>query len=211
MKMTWKFSWARLTKVRTWHRRSLLSMLLVLSVGHIGSVHAVDPPENIRSDNGVLLWDAVENALNYNVYFLTGAVVDNTVTPRYVTTVGDIREFRPIVDGFYTVVANVQGDDGLEFSNVAESGTVSFSGTSEVALEDIFQLRSARCNNVVAGGSCAVGCPFLEKQIPTGGACRADAGVVLHQRARQESFACITQNDTSFMEVDVYCLDTTRF
>ena len=59
-------------------------------------------------------------------------------------------------------------------------------------------------NNYIATATRNVRIEFL---VGTG-ACRADAGVVLHQRARSNSFECISQSDTSFVEVDVYCLDT---
>ena len=184
-------------------------MLAVFSLGATGSVFAVDPPENIRLEDGIILWDPVEDAVNYNVYLLTGPVVDNTVTPRYVTTVEDVLEFRPTVNGFYTIVTVGVGDDGLEFSDVADGVTVALSGLEEnppaVTIGNVLEIRTVRCENVVAGGSCESQCSF---SLSTGGACRADAGVVLHQRALSSGYECISQNDTSFVEADAYCLST---
>ena len=190
-------------------RCTTILLLAVFSLGATGSVFAVDPPENIRLEDGIILWDPVEDAVNYNVYLLTGPVVDNTVTPRYVTTVEDVLEFRPTVNGFYTIVTVGVGDDGLEFSDVADGVTVALSGLEEnppaVTIGNVLEIRTVRCENVVAGGSCESQCSF---SLSTGGACRADAGVVLHQRALSSGYECISQNDTSFVEADAYCLST---
>ena len=198
----------RLGNVCDLRRHTIILLLAVFSLGHIGSVFAVEPPDNIRLEDNVLSWDSVENAVNYNVYFLSGPVVDNSVTPRYAATVDNVLEYRPIMDGFYTVVTVAVGDNGLEFSDVADGETVAFNGSGEgpqiVTINSALEIRTVRCDNVVAGGSCESQCPFESRINPTGGACRADAGVVLHQRARINGFECISQNDTSFVEVDVY-------
>lgn len=210
---------SRLLSVRLWNvcdvrRRTIILLLSVFSLGHIGSVFAVDPPENIRLEDNVLRWDSVENAVNYNVYFLSGPVVDNSVSPLYAATIDSVLEFRPILDGFYTVVTVAVGDNGLEFSDVADGQTVAFTGSGEgpqiVTINSALEIRTVRCDNVVAGGSCESQCPLASRINPTGGACRADAGVVLHQRAGFNGFECISQNDTSFVEVDVYCLVTSN-
>lgn len=196
-------------------RRTIILLLAVFSLGHTGSVFAVDPPQNIRLENNVLRWDATDNGAKYNIYFLSGPVVNNGVTPVYVTTITNVLEFRPTTDGFYTVVTVVAGNNGSEYSDVADGGTVAFNGAEEetetVSSNTRMEIRSLRCDNVVAGGSCENQCSFTNGRVPTGGACRADAGVVLHQRARTSGFECIAQNDTSFVEVDVYCLRTSNF
>ena len=200
--------------VRDLHRRTIILLLAVLSSGYTGSVFAVDPPENIRLEDNVLRWDPVENAVNYNVYLLSGPVVDTTVTPRYAATVDNVLEFSPTMEGFYTVVSVVVGDNGLEFSNVADGVTVAFNGSAEgptiVTINNALEIRTVHCDNVVAGGSCESQCSLASRINPTGGACRADVGVVLHQRARINGFECISQSDTSFVEVDVYCLTTSN-
>lgn len=200
--------------LRVLHQRAIILSLAVFSFAYAGSAFAVDPPENIRLEDNVLRWDPVANAVNYNVYFLSGPVVDTTVSPLYAATVSDILEFRPTMDGFYTVVTVALGDNGLEFSDVADGETVAFSGTGQgpttVTINNALQIRTMRCENVVAGGSCESQCPLPSRINPTGGACRADAGVVLHQRARINGFECISQSDTSFVEADVYCLTTSR-
>lgn len=195
-------------------RRTVILLLAVLSFGYAGGVFAVDPPENIRLENDILRWDPVENAVNYNVYLLSGPVVDNSVSPQYAATVDNVLEFLPTLDGYYTVVTVVVGNNGLEFSDVADGGTVAFSGSGEgptvVTINSALEIRTVRCDNVVASGSCESQCSLASRRNPTGGACRADAGVVLHQRARINGFECISQNDTSFVEVDVYCLTTSN-
>lgn len=195
------------------HRRKIVLLLAVFSLGHAGSVFAINPPENIRLEDNVLRWDAVEDAANYNVYYLSGPVVDNSVTPRYVATVGNVREFRPTTDGFYTIVT--VANNGLEFSNVADGASVAFDASGDssppVSSFRLVEVRSVRCDNVVSGGTCESQCSFAAISVPTGGACRADAGVVLHQRAQRNGFQCISQNDTSFVEVDVYCLNYNNF
>ena len=197
-------------------RRRITALLFaVLCLGHAGGALAVDPPQNIRLEDGLLRWDPVANAVNYNVYFLSGPVVDVSVTPQYAGTVGDeAREFLPFMDGFYTVVTVGTGPDGLEYSDVADGETVAVSGMgdgpSTVTVNDALQIRSVRCDDVVAGGACDSQCPLASRINPMGGACRADAGVVLHQRALINGFECISQTDTSFVEVDVYCLRTSN-
>ena len=196
------------------HRRITTLLFAVLCLGHAGAALAVDPPGNIRLEDGLLRWDPVENAVNYNVYFLSGPVVDVTVTPRYAGTVGEAREFPPFMDGFYTVVTVGVESGELAYSDVADGGTVAVTGLgdgpSTVIVNDALQIRSARCDGVVAGGACESRCPLASRINPMGGACRADAGVVLHQRASINGFECISQSDTSFVEVDVYCLNTSN-
>lgn len=195
-------------------QRTIVLLLATFSLGYTGSVFAVDPPDNIRLEDDVLRWDPVEGAVNYNVYLLSGPVVDNTVTPQYAATVDSVLEFRPTLDGFYTVVSVAVGNNGLEFSNVADGETVAFTGSGVgptiVTINSALKIHTVRCDNVVAGGSCESQCSLASRINPTGGACRADAGVVLHQRARINGFECISQNDTSFVEVDVYCLVTSN-
>ena len=195
-------------------RRMATLLFAVLCLGQAGAALAVDPPENIRLEDGRLRWDPVANAVNYNVYFLSGPVVDVSVTPRYAGTVGEAREFSPFMDGFYTVVTVGVGPDGLEYSDVADGETVAVTGMgdgpSTVTVNDALQIRSVRCDDVVAGGACDSQCPLASRINPMGGACRADAGVVLHQRALVNGFECISQSDTSFVEVDVYCLRTSN-
>ena len=193
-------------------KRTSALLLCLLTFGVTGNSFAVDAPENIRLEGDVIRWDPVENAVNYNVYFLTRPVVDTRVSPMYVATVDNALEFTLTLEGFYTVVTVAMGDSGLEFSDVADGATVSFNGSGNVpnvvTINNVLQIRTTRCDNVVAGGSCESQCSFASRSNPTGGACRADTGVVLHQRAGTNGFECISQNDTSFVEADVYCLST---
>lgn len=195
-------------------RRAVILLLAVFSFAYTGSAFAVDAPENIRLEDGVLRWDPVENAVNYNIYLLSGPVVNNSVSPRYAATVENPLEYSPIFDGFYTVVTVATGDNGLEFSNVADGGTVAFTGVAGgptiVTVNSVLEIRTMRCDNIVAGGTCASQCAFVSRSNPTGGACRADTGVVLHQRALINGYECISQQDTSFVETDVYCLSTSN-
>ncbi len=202
-----------------WCRCTIILLLTIFSLGHASSVFAVDPPQNIRIENNVLIWDEVENAVNYNIYFLTGPVVDTTQSPLYIETVDIGLAFspNPTTDGFYTVVTVAVGDNGLEFSDVGDGVVVPFTGSSEnvttVRINSLHEIRSVRCDNVVAGGSCESRCSIGDTRVPTGGACRADTGVALHQRALSDGFECVSQTDTSFVEADVYCLNvgSTRF
>jgi len=177
-------------------------------------VNAVDAPGNIRIEDSLLKWDSVPQANSYNIYYIDGPVVDVTVSPRYITTVSGSNAFRPSTRGYYTVVS-VVFSGGDQFSDVAEGEVVFFAGNEQdpnlISRSEFFELRTLRCSNQVAGSSCAIQCANNVRRIPTGGACRADAGVVLHQRARQNGYECLVQQDSSFVEVDVYCLNSQDF
>jgi len=199
------------------HHLRVAIALLLMAIGFSlsSAAYAVDPPSNIRIENSLLMWDNVPQSSNiYNIYFIDAPVVDYRVSPRYITTVTGENQFRPSTPGYYTVVT-VAYNNRQEFSNVADGEIVYFAGAedrpSSVSRNQFSELKTQRCDNMVAGGSCSVQCSNRTRRIPTGGACRADAGVVLHQRARQDGYECLSQQDSSFVEVDVYCLDTTNF
>ena len=53
---------------------ALVAMLLIIQSPHL---LAEDPPENIRFEDGVLRWDAVDDAISYNIYVLSAPVNGN--------------------------------------------------------------------------------------------------------------------------------------
>lgn len=174
---------------------------------------ALDPPANIRLDGGTLSWDEVPSAGEYHLYYFDGPVPSETVVGNYVRVTGGTSWSLDVFNepfGYYTVVA-VRTDERsmpLEFSAVTEGELVAYLDPTEhsapVGSINSIVINEQRCDNVVAGESCTASCPVTT--MATGGACRADAGVSIHQRALQNGYQCVTQQDVSFVEADVYCL-----
>ena len=202
------------SRAQSWNfvrRITLCALALLPTMLMSGAAHAVDPPTNIRIEQNVLLWDDVPGANKYNIYYFTHPSAEDTGNSiQYRATVDGRNEYLPTEAGFYTVVtvgSNSQG--GTAFSDLTNSTVVEFNiggnQADAVTGDQLFLIRTLRCNNTVTGSSCIAQCPTPRIYNATGGACRADTGTVLHQRARQSGFECIAQNDTSFVEVDVYC------
>jgi len=175
---------------------------------------AIDPPDNIRMNGGDLTWDAVEGAAEYHIYYFEEPVPSVTNLGKYVRHTGGTRwPLDSFGDpfGYYTVVS-IRWDEQfqpVEVSPFTENALAAYldpSNNSPVSNGSLsIVVNELRCDNMVAGSVCAATC--ATPAIPTGGACRADAGVTLHQRAMVDSYQCLAQQDTSFVEVDVYCLN----
>ena len=208
---------------------ALIAMLLILQSPHL---LASDPPENIRFEDGLLRWDAVDGAISYNIYALSSPVNGNGF---YVTTVEDALEYQTTFSGFYTVVAFfggapeqfsaitdselVEGGDGplLGFDELAaqffsapatDSGST---GDSTILLGLLSEVRTNRCTDVITGEGCAVMCDDDEVSIATGGACRADSAIILHGRATNRGYECLATADAAYVEVDAICLFPDNF
>jgi len=173
---------------------------------------ALPPVENVRIENGLVVWDPqappVENfGVVYNIYRVFPAAVNrsgNGVNAQFIATVSNTTEFQPALSGDYIVIAA----SNRLFSRIDEATFVSFvegvDGFSGLSVQSRYEIRTNRCDNLVSGQSCLSACDA--SHIPTGGACRTNGAVVLHQRARFNGFECITTADVSFVETDVFCL-----
>ncbi len=198
---------------------ALIALLLVLQ----SPVSlANDPPQNIRFEGGLLVWDTVDGAVSYNVYALSAPVNGSGF---YVDTVEDVTEYQTTFNGFYTVVAFFGGTP-QEFSAITDAEIVDggdgprITGSRELfellgpdpVIEEpntdfrLSEVRTNRCTNMFAGESCAVMCDANVVSIATGGACRAASGIVLHERAIAGGYECLATADTDYVEVDAICL-----
>jgi len=188
-------------------RHQLLGLFVLLPALLLsGHAHAVDAPGNIRLEQNLLLWDEVAGAAKYDIYLLSSTTLNASGT--YLTTVVGVSEYELSSAGIYTVVTVTT--DG-EYSTLDSAGRAVFndgsSQTQPVTVPNlpISVIRRTQCANVVANTSCGVQCPAEGNYTATGGACRGGAGAVIHQRAQQSNYECLAQNDTSFIEADVYC------
>lgn len=194
-----------LNKVRRAHVFLLLLMLFPLE----SMAQEILPPvENVRVEDGAIVWEPPENILSiignrrlvYNIYRA------NPPYAIYVATVSDALFFRPSLTDDYLVVAS---DSGSRFSSIDEATVVRFTFDTVVkpglTTLSSYEIRTNRCTDMAAGQSCSVRCGNNNHLGPTGGACRADGAVVLHQRARHDGYECITTADTAYVEADVFC------
>lgn len=192
----------------------ILISALVLNVMLSSMVFAIDPPANIQLNDGELSWDAVEGVREYHIYYFDEPIPSSSNLGNYVRLTGGTSwPLDTFGDpfGFYTVVA-VQTDDQsmpVEFSAITEGAVVAYmdpnDDSSSVSSLNSIVIIAQLCENLEVGSSCIASCP--SPSIPTGGACRANAGVVLHHRALQDGYQCLPQQDTSFVETDVFCLN----
>jgi len=188
---------------------SVCLLLLVVVLFPIQGLaqEALPPVENVRVENGTIVWEPPENIIDiignrrlvYNIYR------SNPSSTIFVATVTNSLEFRPSLSDNYLIVAS---DSGTRFSPIDEATVVSFSidTTPQPALTTLsnYEIRTNRCTDLVAGESCAVSCGG-NLRTPTGGACRAEGTVIVHQRARHDGYECLTTADTLYVEADVFC------
>ena len=195
---------------------SILALVftLPLSMMYSSLVYAIDPPANIQINDGQLSWDPVEGVNEYHLYYFDQPVPSITNVGNYVRLTGGTRwSLRASNDpfGYYTVVAVLVDrlSVPIDFSKITEGIVVPYldpNDTPSISSSISIDVVSEQCDNMVVGSVCAAAC--AAPAIATGGACRADAGVTIHQRALGGEYQCLTQQDTSFIQADVYCLSS---
>ena len=192
---------------------------LILALFPLSSIaqEALPPVENVRVENGAIVWDPLviepdtEIAL-YNIYeVITPGASPTSRGVRFVTTVVNQTEFIPTEEGEFLVIASNDINDTGSFSVLDQAAAISFTPsapsvdvTPEPSTELLHEIITNRCDNLVAGDSCISACSV--SYIPTGGACRANDTSVVHQRARFDGYECIATSDVTFIEADVFCL-----
>lgn len=197
---------------------TLFASVFVLSLLPVKaySQEYLPPVENVRVENNLLVWDPLlvltpdGYDTNYNIYLrggqFPGAFGNYGI---YVATVVGKTEFRPTLNGQYSVVASSFPDGIHRFSRLSDASIVDFAydtdTTPEFTTERFNEIRTNRCTDLSAGQSCSVACGASHSKHATGGACRAGSAVIVHQRARYDGYECITTSDTSYVEVDVFC------
>ena len=185
-------------------------MLLILS-NHAVAQEVLPPVENVRVENGSIAWDPLagqpENGrVVYNIYrVFPGAGLPTGRNAQYVATVISRTEFVPALAADYVVIAST---NRTTFSVIDEATIVSFTqsvnGALGLSTTSRYEIRTNRCTDLISGQSCVVACNTGD--IPTGGACRTDEAVVVHQRARFNGYECVAKTEVAFLEADVFCL-----
>ena len=151
---------------------SVLFALIALSCSGVNA-EELDGGEDIRSEGNLLLWDALEGATGYNIYYDYG----------YYDTVKGKEQYTLSDDGPYNVVAF---DDAGNFGSIHYQSTVDY--VSEDNIDDAdtsytyngYTLTVQKtCFNVGPGESCLAACPRSHEglyethytQYMSGGAC----------------------------------------
>ena len=181
---------------------------------------ALPPVENVRVENGAIVWDPLvidpdTEITLYNIYEVrTPGVVPTSRAVSFVTTVVNQTEFIPTEEGEFLIIASNDVNDTGSFSVLDQAAAVSFTPstpstpnvdtTPEPSTDLLHEIITNRCDNLVTGESCISSCSV--SYIPTGGACRANDTSVVHQRARFDGYECIATSDVTFIEADVFCL-----
>jgi len=194
--------------------RLAIFSLLTLALFPISSIaqEALPPVENVRVENGAIVWDPLviesgDQLTIYNIYNVMDGNPSNRGTS-FITTVVDRTEFVPSEAGLYVVIASNDVNDSGSFSVLDEATAVSFSqndaDTIGLGTENVFEIITNRCDNLIPGQSCTSACSISYN--PTGGACRASNASVVHQRALFNGYECIATADVTYIEADVYCM-----
>ena len=178
---------------------------------------ALPPVENVRVENGAIVWDPLvidpdTEITLYNIYEVLNPGSEPTSRGVFfVTTVVNQTEFIPTEEGEFLIIASNDVNDTGSFSVLDQAAAVSFTPstpsvdtTPETSTDLLHEIITNRCDNLVTGESCISSCSV--SYIPTGGACRANDTSVVHQRARFDGYECIATSDVTFIETDVFCL-----
>jgi len=164
-------------------------------------------PENVRVAGDLLVWDAVENAAGYNIYFTDkterGGLFDTPLT--YIATVKEATEFPLEFTGNYSVVSFNQ--DASLFSNQFSPG-VRVRYESGIGVSQSPGVYSFVCGNAQAGESCTAICPSApdgDGLVATGGACSTADFVPVNATAEARSYSCTVQVFSEEVRAQVYC------
>jgi len=167
-------------------------------------------PENVRVSGDSIVWDAVEGAAGYNIYFTDrterGGLFDTPLT--YIDTVRGATRFPLEFTGNYSVVSFNQ--DASLFSNqFSPSVRVRYEAGTSVAPSSpgVF---SVTCGNVGGGESCTASCPSAPGgtgPVATGGACSTSDFVPVNATAEERSYSCAVQTFSGEVRAQVYCYD----
>jgi len=111
-------------------------LVTALLLGTFVSTHtlALDPPSNIRIEDGDLLWDPVPDVNEYLIYYFNGPIPSPSVLGNFLVNTGGTRWPLDTFDapfGYYTVVS-IQTNGGpapVEFSAVTDGDIVPFLDT----------------------------------------------------------------------------------
>lgn len=178
---------------------------------------AFPTPENVRIENGVLMWEPVPGAGGYNILFNARDVTSFVFLRgmNYLDTVIGSTEYNVTQVGTYQVIAF--NENSSLFSPTNEQGDAYYNPNNESVgqptsfLErNLMQVRSETCENVDAGGSCRAVCP-LEHDIATGGACSTSDIIEADATATTISYQCTVPLFSGFVTAHVYCLNTAVF
>ncbi len=164
-------------------------------------------PENVRVEGDLLIWDAVENAAGYNIYFTDrterGGLLDTPLT--YIATVRDSIEYPLEFTGNYSVVSFNQ--DASLFSNQF-SPQVRVRYEAGIGGGQSPGVYSVTCGNLAAGEACTAFCPSSPggaELVATGGACSTSDFVPVNATAEDRSYSCTVQINSNEVRTQVYC------
>jgi len=194
--------------------RLTIFCILTLTLFPISSIaqEALPPVENVRVENGAIVWDPLviesgDQLTIYNIYNVMDGNPNNRGTS-FITTVVDRTEFVPAEEGLYVVIASNDVNDRGSFSVLDEAAAVSFvpsvDATPSQRADLLSEITTNRCGSLAPGESCISACSV--SYVPTGGACRASDNSVVHQRALFNGYECIATTDVAYIEADVFCL-----
>ena len=164
-------------------------------------------PENVRVVGDLLVWDAVEDAAGYNIYFTDrtdrGGLLDTPVT--YIATVKDATQYPLEFIGNYSVVSFNQGATLFSNQFSAQVRARFEEGLTVIRSPGVF---SVTCGNADASELCTASCPSVPggaNLIATGGACSTSDFVPVNAIAGDSSYSCAVQEFSSEVRAQVYC------
>lgn len=164
-------------------------------------------PENVRIEGDLILWDAVEGAAGYNIYFTDrtdrGGLFDTPLT--YIATVRDATEFPLEFTGNYSVVSF--NEDATLFSNQF-SPLVRVRFEAGISVDLTPGIYSVTCGNLEAGELCTASCPNAPGGtglVATGGACSTTDFVPVNATAEATSYSCSIQDFSNEVRAQAYC------
>jgi len=163
-------------------------------------------PTNVRIEGDKLLWDPVEGAGGYNIYWNLG----------YLTTVKNRTDFKMQVDGRYQVVAFDQSATRFS-SQFADNVSVNYAAGSVPTESNSsgglgMKVVSVTCRNVGPGETCSASCLVPNSfHAATGGACATSDIVEADASASAFSYSCTVPTFSGEVTAQVYCIDRRAF
>lgn len=184
------------------------------------------PPQNVRTENGIIKWDAPMLAADdlpvggYNIYYNPDV---NGYANSYLDTVRGTEEYAPTLTGSYRISAFDESTCNTSSLHHNDNITAIFDGgvsqtTSVTPYYNWVYINRVTCQNVGPGESCIASCQNIWEGSnntlagpATGGSCSTSDIVEADAWAGGSTYSCTVPTFSGEVTAAVYCLNLSKF